>query len=278
MIRVHKMASGIEGIVSRHRTSCSSIEMSNGQPAAARRLTATAKHLYSGPIVDAHHHFLDPVRFQSHHNILRDALRANAAPGTSSELPSFKPSDYHSQFHEAGVDVVKSVYMEVIADDFVEEVRYVQGLKDSESWAWAGAVIGCANPAAPDFEETLKALLSASPLVRGIRWILNWPGFITPTRPDKDYLKDPAFRAGFSLLEKYGLVFDLQLNAQQLPEAANLVAAFPGVPVCLEHIGMPVIWPADTDTPDNLALSAWREGMRQMAAIPHVTVQLDECE
>ena len=82
-----------------------------------------------------------------------------------------------------------------------------------------GAVIGCANPASPDFESTLQSLLAASPKMRGIRWILNWPDFITPTRPDQDYLKSDAFRQGYPLLAKYDLVFDLQLNAPQLAEA-----------------------------------------------------------
>jgi hypothetical protein len=36
--------------------------------------------------------------------------------------------------------------------------------------------------------------------------------FITPTRPDKDYLKEPAFRAGYPLLAKHGL-----RSAPQLP-------------------------------------------------------------
>ena len=80
-------------------------------------------------------------------------------------------------------------------------------------------MIGCANPASPDFESTLQSLLAASPKMRGIRWILNWPDFITPTRPDQDYLKVDAFRQGYPLLAKYGLVFDLQLNAPQLAEA-----------------------------------------------------------
>jgi len=152
-----------------------------------------------------------------------------------------------------------------------------------------GAVIGCANPASPDFESTLQSLLAASPKMRGIRWILNWPGFITPTRPDQDYLKSEAFRQGYPLLAKYDLVFDLQLNAPQLAEAcvtpdrlssqtclpaesgwgalarAEFIASVPEVPVCLEHTGMPVIWPLDAEEPDAAALDEWREGMKLMA-------------
>ena len=107
--------------------------------AAQRRLDATTRHvLYSGPIVDPHHHFLEPARFASQHTVLGDALASNAAPGTSAALPTFAPEDYKQQFmDEAGLKVVSSVYMEVIADNFVEEVRYVEGLAAASRWAWA---------------------------------------------------------------------------------------------------------------------------------------------
>ncbi len=116
--------------------------------AAQRRLDATTRHvLYSGPIVDPHHHFLEPERFASQHTVLGDALASNAAPGTSAALPKFAPEDYKQQFmDEAGLKVVSSVYMEVIADDFVEEVRYVEGLAAASRWTWA---VSAPPPAAP---------------------------------------------------------------------------------------------------------------------------------
>ena len=98
-------------------------------------------------------------------------------------------------------------------------------------------MIGCANPASPDFESTLQSLLAASPKLRGIRWILNWPGFITPTRPDQDYLKSEAFRQGYPLLAKYDLVFDLQLNAPQLAEAC-VDPGSQAKPVCQLKVGV----------------------------------------
>ena len=98
-------------------------------------------------------------------------------------------------------------------------------------------MIGCANPASPDFESTLQSLLAASPKMRGIRWILNWPDFITPTRPDQDYLKVDAFRQGYPLLAKYDLVFDLQLNAPQLAEAC-VDPGSQAKPVCQLKVGV----------------------------------------
>ena len=46
---------------------------------------------------------------------------------------------------------------------------------------------------------------------------------------------------------------------------AEFIASVPEVPVCLEHTGMPVIWPLDAEEPDTAALDAWREGMKLMA-------------
>ena len=35
--------------------------------------------------------------------------------------------------------------------------------------------------------------------------------------------------------------------------------------MCLEHTGMPVIWPLDAEEPDTAALEEWRQGMKLMA-------------
>jgi hypothetical protein len=75
---------------------------------------AEASLQYDGPICDPHHHFIDTIGNPHLHNVLQAALEVNAAPGTSSsELPRFLPEDYAAQFMAAGVNVTKSVYMEV---------------------------------------------------------------------------------------------------------------------------------------------------------------------
>ena len=46
---------------------------------------------------------------------------------------------------------------------------------------------------------------------------------------------------------------------------AEFIASVPEVPVCLEHTGMPVVWPLDAEEPDTAALEEWRQGMKLMA-------------
>lgn len=188
------------------------------------------QQLYSGPIVDPHHHFIDVVANPELHTVLQSALRENAAPGVSAELPHFTPEDYAQQFQLSGVNVTKSVYMEVIADDYVEEVKTVQALIAAGRAPWVKGIVGCANPAEPDFAATLDALAAAANgKLKGIRWILNWPDFPTGgppwNRPGKDDLSDPLFARGFALLAARDLRFDLQCNSSQVRVPTAL--AFP---------------------------------------------------
>jgi predicted TIM-barrel fold metal-dependent hydrolase len=55
----------------------------------------------------------------------------------------------------------------------------------------------------------------------------------------------------------------------QLPEAAELVGAFPEIPVVLNHTGFP--WDRSAE-----GLAAWRRDMRLVARAPHVHLKLSE--
>ena len=52
-----------------------------------------------------------------------------------------------------------------------------------------------------------------------------------------------------------------------MPALAELIARHPEIPVVINHAGMPV----DTD---EAGMSPWRNGMRALAASPHVAVKL----
>jgi len=74
------------------------------------------------------------------------------------------------------------------------------------------------------------------------------------------------------LLEKYGLSFDLHANPDQLLEAASFVEEFPRVPVCVDHLGCPKLGQG-ADQDEN-TLRIWREGIKALAALPHVSIKL----
>ena len=68
-------------------------------------------------------------------------------------------------------------------------------------------------------------------------------------------------------LADYGWRFDLQVFAGQMPGAAELVAACPGVTFVLQHAGM-------LEDMSDAGWAAWRAGMRQLAAQPNVVSKL----
>jgi L-fuconolactonase len=75
-----------------------------------------------------------------------------------------------------------------------------------------------------------------------------------------------AFRRGMRSLGTFDLTYDILIYARQLPEAVELVRAFPNQRFVLDHAGKPDI--------QGGRLDAWRQGLRQLAAEPHVWCKL----
>ncbi|MGH7160086.1 MAG: amidohydrolase family protein, partial [Acetobacteraceae bacterium] len=103
---------------------------------------------------------------------------------------------------------------------------------------------------------------------RGIRDIVNWhpdPAKTYVPRPDR--LRDPDWLAGFALLKKYDLSFDLQLYPSQMQDAVSLAHAHPDTRIILNHAGMPV-------DRDQAGISGWRAGMKLLAEAPNVAVKV----
>jgi predicted TIM-barrel fold metal-dependent hydrolase len=119
---------------------------------------------------------------------------------------------------------------------------------------------------APDADLRLAAQ-AAFPQVRGIRQILNWHPDPSRTYTPADLSRDPRWQAGFGLLARHGLSFDLQCYPGQMPGMATLIGAHRDVPVIINHCGMPVL--SDSD-----GLDEWRRGLRALASMPHVSIKL----
>lgn len=128
------------------------------------------------------------------------------------------------------------------------------------------AIVAYAQLEAPG-AETLLAAHCQHPSVRGIRQILNWHPDPNLTYTPVDLLESEAWRRGFSLLERFGLSFDLQIYPAQMASAARLAAAHPRTPIILNHAGMPV-------GRDAVGLALWRKGMALLAEQPNVTVKI----
>ena len=212
-------------------------------------------------IIDAHHHIWRlaktpwlhgppvPRIFGDYQALRRDYL----AP------------DFAADARRCGVE--KSVYVQinVAAGDEVEEVEWVQAAADANGFP--NGIVGFADLASATLPATLDAQ-SASRNFRGIRQQLHWhenPAYRFAPRPDA--MNDAAWRRGLATLGERGLLFELQIFASQMADAARLAADHPRVTFVLLHAGMLEDRSAE-------GWRSWRSGMRLLAERPNVVVKL----
>src|SRR5690606_35684667 len=135
------------------------------------------------------------------------------------------------------VPVQKIIHIEAGAhpDDALKETRWLQALADETGFPQA--IVAHASLDDPKV-ETLLAAHSEHKNLRGIRQILNWHQNPALTYTPHNLLENPAFQRGFALLNKFDLLFDLQIYPGQMLQAYDLIKEHPGVSVVLNHMGM----------------------------------------
>ena len=213
------------------------------------------------PIIDAHHHIWRVARVPW----LNGALLPRIFGDYSALRRDYAIGEFINEIKSLGVS--KSVYIQVnVAPGAeVEEVEWVQSVAAANGFPHGS--IGYADLAAADLGATLERQMACTHL-RGIRQQLHWhekPLYRFAARPD--LMNDRAWRAGLNELEKRGLLFELQVFASQMADAARLARDFPRVTFVLLHAGMLEDRSAD-------GWARWREGMRALAACPNVVVKL----
>ncbi len=213
-------------------------------------------------IVDAHHHLWDLGRGYNYPWLqdrpLGEGLLGNIGP----IAVDFGVADYRKD--SARYEVVKSVHIEAVPQDAVEETRWLQGVAETDGLPHA--IVARVELQKPDAEARIAEHRRYRNL-RGIRHIVNWHANPKWTFNDRDFLQDDAWRNGFALLKKYDLSFDLQLYPAQMMEAARLARRHPETLIVLDHTGMPVERDAD-------GIAAWRSGMQALAGCDNVVAKI----
>jgi predicted TIM-barrel fold metal-dependent hydrolase len=213
-------------------------------------------------IVDAHHHLWDLSRGYNYPWLqdrpLGEGLLGNIAP----IAVDYRLADYRAD--SAGYEVVKSVHIEAVPQDALEETRWLQGVAEADGFPHA--IVARVELQKPD-AEALIAEHRRFRNVRGVRHIVNWHANPKWTFTDHDFLKDDVWAKGFALLKKYDLSFDLQLYPAQMADAARLAQRNPETLIVLNHTGMPV-------ERDASGLAAWRQGMQALAACDNVVAKI----
>lgn len=212
-------------------------------------------------IVDAHHHIwrradlawlsgpLQPRIFGPYEAIRRD----------------YPIEEYLSDALPAAV--TKSIYVQTNwpPGEELKEAAWVQSVGDRHGFPHA--FVGYADLQSANVEATLEAMTAHSDL-RGIRQQLHWHErgeYRFATRPD--LMNDPGWRRGLRRVAKLNLVFELQVFAGQMADAARLTRDFSDLTFVLLHAGM-------LEDTSEAGWAQWRAGMRLLADCPNVVVKL----
>jgi len=215
-------------------------------------------------IIDAHHHFWE-LGHRRYPWLEDHVIPFRYGDYSALRQPSYLVDDFlrdHGRHR-----VVKSVHMEAEWDprDPVGETRWLHALHDRTGWPHA--MVGQAWFGRDDIADVLAGH-AAYPLVRSVRQkpaAAPSPDAFVAGAPGS--MADPAFRAGYRLLSRHGLHYDLQTPWWHLGEAADLARDFPDTTMILNHTGLP----ADRS---ETGLAGWREAMATLAEQPNTAVKI----
>lgn len=219
--------------------------------------------LYSGPIIDAHHHFWEPGR--NFHPWLSGTETIPFRYGDYSAIKGdYLPEHYFAD--AAGHNVVQTVYVETEWDprDPLGETRYIHEL--AQRHGVPNAVVAQAWLDAEDAADLL-ADQAAFERVRSVRHKPGGPTCLAEVGSQCTLMSDDRWRRGYAELQRHGLHFDLQTPWWNLDEAGRLARDFPAIQLILNHTGLPC-----DRNPQGLA--AWRAALARLAEWSNVALKI----
>lgn len=205
-------------------------------------------------IIDAHHHYWDPVA--NYHPWLRDEPMIPFRYGDYSTIRKpFMPEDYDAV--AGGWDVVATVTMEGEWDpsDPDGEARWMQALADRTGRPAAHVAQAWLD------RDDLGTVLTAYDVLPIVKSVRHKPRANPAQGGPAGGMMDAAYRDGFRRLGDHGLMFDLQTPWWHLDEAIDMAALAPDIPIILNHAGLP----SDRSAK---GLSGWEAALRRFAALP----------
>jgi predicted TIM-barrel fold metal-dependent hydrolase len=231
--------------------------------AADRGSPDATSALYSGPIIDAHQHFWDPSK--NCHPWLSEGGDIPFRYGDYGAIKRrYLPDDYRADADAHAV--VQTVYIETEWDprDPVGETRYATSL--AERYGWPNAIVAQAWLDREDVADVLDAQ-SRHSLVRGVRHKPGGASDPADARASPSLMSDERWRRGYALLAGHGMMFDLQTAWWHLDEAGRLADDFPGIPIILNHTGLP-------SDRSEAGLRQWHAAMTRFAERPNASVKI----
>ncbi len=230
-------------------------------------MNAKASEKLPAKIVDAHHHLWNPVTRNP--DVGYVWLSNIGAPKPFGDPTPIQRNYLFDEFASEQDVRPLAASVHVQADgaipDPVAETRFIQNISDTENFPIA--IVGFVDLSRDDAASIIAAHKTNSNF-RGVRQILSR----LDDRPDmsfapEHYLRNSVWRNSFRQLGWRGLSFDLQLNPEQMEEAADFFSDHPDVTVVIDHAGSPY-------DQSGAGLERWKNGMNALAQLPNLHVKI----
>ena len=185
--------------------------------------------------------------------------REKARYGWTKDIPPLAEGDFSVEDYQSitdGLGIGGSLFMEVDADDYQEETRFLQTLANNPSNGIKGLIVSIRPENNEGFESWLNESIEIG--VVGYRRILH----VTPD----DMSKSETFINNVRKIGEVGKPFDLCFLSKQLPVAIELAKACDNTNMILNHCGVPDI--------ANDGLDPWRQNIEALSKLPNVYCKL----
>ncbi|MDX8533939.1 amidohydrolase family protein [Mesorhizobium sp. VK25A] len=219
--------------------------------------------MYSGPIIDPHHHLWD-LSMGKHPWLLPTDPSVQAVAGLSEIATDYLVDNYVRD--SSGHNIVATVHIEALwAGDPVGETRWLETLDKSKGVA--ARYVGGASLGKPEAADAI-ARQAAFDRVTGIRGILSWHPdpkkcFVT----DPELGRNPQWRRDIARLQEHGLNLELMMYPYQAGVVREIAEALPGLQIIINHCGSPI----DRD-PEGM--QRWRDGLKHISACPNIAIKI----
>lgn len=173
------------------------------------------------PVVDSHHHFWTPGRYDYYWM---------AGPDLEPLRRAFRPADLQPLIAACGVDY--SVLVQTVPS--VAETR--EFLEIAQDTPFVAGVVGWVDLTDPAVDATLAELKAGrgGEFLAGIRHMVH-------DEPDAGWLLRPDVQCGLQAVAQAGLAYDLLLRPRELPAALEVVKAHPHLRFVIDHLAKPEI-------------------------------------
>ncbi len=197
------------------------------------------------PVVDSHHHFVDPDRFE---------YPWIAGPKVALKK-RFMPGEFRPTLAENGVDATILVQTRVPMDE-TREWLTLAAVTD-----FVAGVVGWVDLTKPAVADDLSELLNRPDgrYLVGVRHKLH-------DEPDPKWILRDDVQRGLAAVRDCGIAFDLLIRPRELPASLETVRRFPDLRFVIEHIAKPDI--------AHREMEVWSAGMAPFADRPNVWCKL----